>query len=77
MEIQDVLRISGGESVSFICTTLMRLMMKRLGIKGDSHGKNLPLTNEATEVSKLWYLHHFRNIPLWNVKTIFKQCHKS
>jgi len=78
MEIQDVLRISAGESIiSFICTTLIRLMMKRLGIKGALHGKNLPLTSEATEVSKLCYLHHFRKIPLWNTRVIFKKCHRS
>lgn len=77
MEIQDGCRLSAGERVSFTWTTRIRLIMKRLGIKGALHGRNLPLTSEATEISKLWYLHHFRKIPLWNMKVIFKKCHRS
>lgn len=64
MEIQDILRITAGESVSFMCITLICLMIQRLGIKRGLHVKNL--TNAATEVSKLCYLQHFSKIPLWN-----------
>lgn len=64
MEIQDVPRVSAAESISFICTILISLMVKRLEIKGVLHLKNLTSTDEATEVPQLWYVYHFRKIPL-------------